>query len=49
MSDNYVNERYDGFSRYAFMLSGSDFQFNVIAKNCTFANSVEDSPLIADN
>ncbi|HTV69069.1 MAG TPA: hypothetical protein VMF90_11085 [Rhizobiaceae bacterium] len=49
MSEDYVNERYDDFSRYAFMLSGSDFQFKVIAKNCTFANSVEDSPIIADN
>ncbi|MER8583524.1 hypothetical protein [Mesorhizobium sp. M0199] len=32
---------YDGtFNSYVFMLSGSDFQFEVVAKSCSFVESV---------
>lgn len=36
LREEYRNERYDGFFRYLLMLSGSDFQFEVIAKDCKF-------------
>ncbi|BCH16793.1 hypothetical protein [Mesorhizobium sp. L-2-11] len=46
LAENYKNEEYEGFSRFLFMLSGSDFQFEIIAKNCTFAESTEKSTLV---
>lgn len=35
------NPRVDGIYRYNFMLSGSDFQFSVVAKKCTFVESID--------
>lgn len=33
---------FDGsFNKYVFMLSGSDFQFEVISKSCSFAEDVK--------
>lgn len=44
--EHYENEEYEGFNRYVFMLSGSDFQFSVIAKGCNFVESLGSSSLI---
>ncbi|MCF3935279.1 hypothetical protein L1787_17910 [Acuticoccus sp. M5D2P5] len=49
MIEAYDNQRYDDFYVYSFMLSGSDFQFDVIAKGCIFKESIERSSLIQDN
>ncbi|TPM13487.1 hypothetical protein [Mesorhizobium sp. B2-3-5] len=35
-----INNRLDDLYRYEFMLSGSDFQFAVVAKECTFSESI---------
>lgn len=47
--EKFDNNKYEGFNRYTFMFSGSDFQFEVIAQNCIFLESTAKSHLIQDD
>lgn len=41
-----TNPRVDGLHRYTFMLSGSDFQFTIVAKNCSIVESISSGIII---
>lgn len=38
-----------GFTRFMLMLSGSDFQFDILAKECHFNADIENTNLISGN